>query len=82
MTDMGVGWRKAMSVQTKTWHQSMKILTVELNYVGRYMPPNLGSCHQHNQWLDALSDMTENHLQWHRYTHSLSSLNPKFVNWL
>nr|AAX30311.1 SJCHGC02964 protein [Schistosoma japonicum] len=35
LSGVGVGWKKARGGQTKTWHQSMKSLTIGLSHVNR-----------------------------------------------
>lgn len=35
-TDVEIGWKKAKDIQTKTLHQSIESLTVELSHVGRF----------------------------------------------
>lgn len=36
MSSVGVGWKKVSGSQTKTWYQSMKLLTIGLTHDNSY----------------------------------------------
>nr|CAH8869750.1 unnamed protein product [Trichobilharzia regenti] len=71
LADIGSGWKRASGGQTKTWHQSMKSLTVKLSQVGRCRLPGWGPRDSRNQWLETIGDMAQNRCQWRRCIQSL-----------
>nr|AAX30319.1 SJCHGC02985 protein [Schistosoma japonicum] len=52
-----MGRRKAMGCQTKTWHQSIKSLTIGPSHVDRCRLPGWGPDDNRNQWLEVLNNM-------------------------
>ncbi|TNN19563.1 hypothetical protein EWB00_007720, partial [Schistosoma japonicum] len=46
---------KARGGQTKTWHQSMKSLTIGLSHVNRCRLPGWGPPNDRNIWLETLA---------------------------
>ncbi|TNN13617.1 polyprotein, partial [Schistosoma japonicum] len=50
--------------QTKTWHQSMKSLTIGLSHVNRCRLPGWGPRDDLNKCLETVGDMAQNRLQW------------------
>ncbi|VDP68254.1 unnamed protein product [Schistosoma mattheei] len=73
---IGVDWKKARCGQTRTWHKSMKSLTIRLSHIGKCRLPGWDPRDDSNRWLEMLNDMAQNCLQWSRCIHSLCS--PKF----
>lgn len=79
---VGVGCKKFRGCQTKTWHQSMKLLTIGLSHIDKYRICGWVLRDYHYQWL--LYYMAQNRLQWHMCSHSMSSSNfwgLYFANW-
>lgn len=73
MSDVRVGRNEARTSQSKTWHQSMRTLTIKLTRINRCRLPGWCPHDYRCQWLETVGDVTQNHSQWCRYIHSQAS---------
>lgn len=71
-----VGWKNVGNGQTKTWHQSMNLLTISLIYTSRCRLFGCSRLDNRDHWLDNLCDTFENHSQKHRCIHLVSCSLP------
>lgn len=71
-----VGWKNVGNGQTKTWHQSMNLLTISLIYTSRWRLFGCSRLDNRDHWLDNLCDTFDNHSQKHICIHLVSCSLP------
>jgi hypothetical protein len=70
-------WRKVRGGQQMTWRREMKAATSKLGTVGRVRLPGWGPRDAPSQWLETLTDMATNRVQWRECCRCLAELSVK-----